>query len=174
MRWNWAVVVMGLTLVAALLAGCGSAAGPASAPPAGPVSAPPVAPTGTTSAGGEGGVLGAPGNAVVTGLGATAALRVGQSLWVAEVGVQVEALDVLDSRCPQGVTCARAGEVKAQLRVSEGGRELGTVTLASAPKDAQSKSVGGYTVTLVDVQPPKTLQETPKGEYVLTVRISRG
>lgn len=118
--------------------------------------------------------MGAPPNAVVGSLGATAVVRVGQSLWVAEGGVQVEVLDVLDSRCPPGVKCVRAGEVKAQVRVSEEGRELGTVTLASAPKDAQSKAVGGYTVTLVEVQPPKTQQETPKGEYVLTVSVVKG
>lgn len=130
--------------------------------------------TGTPTAGGGGGAMGAPPNAVVGSLGATAVVRVGQSLWVAEGGVQVEVLDVLDSRCPPGVKCVRAGEVKAQVRVSEGGRELGTVTLASAPKDAQSKAVGGYTVTLVEVQPPKTQQETPKGEYVLTVSVVKG
>ena len=118
--------------------------------------------------------MGAAANAVAASLGTATGLRVGQSLWLAEAGVQVDLLDVLDSRCPPGVNCVRAGEVKVTVRVSESERELGTVTLASAPKDAQSKSVGGYTVTLVDVQPPKTLQETPKGDYVLTVRVVRG
>lgn len=167
---NTARVMMVLALVALLAAGCGAAVGPTSAPPVAPAGAP----TATHEAGGGGGATGMPANAVAASLGATASVRVGQSLWVADGGVQVEVLDVLDSRCPQGVTCARAGEAKVTVSVSEGGRALGTVTLASAPKDAQSKSVGGYTVTLVGVQPPKTQQETPKGDYVLTIRVVKG
>lgn len=95
--------------------------------------------------------------------------RLGQTVTIG--GPRVTPLAVLeDSRCPQGVQCVWAGQVRITARISTGGasslREL------TSGKPIQ---VADGTLTLADVQPPKRKDATNKpGDYRFGFRFDGG
>ncbi len=91
--------------------------------------------------------------------------------------IQITLVSVLeDSRCPQGVLCIWEGAVKVIVNVQKGKENLGDVTLVSSKtiQYDEEATVLGYTIRLVDVQPPA--QESikiPPEEYVTTFIITK-
>ena len=74
-----------------------------------------------------------------------------------------------DSRCPSDVTCVWAGEVVARLAVRNDGR-----TTQHEIKEAQNASVGGYTITLLQVLPARSSsQPIAAADYRVTLKITR-
>lgn len=85
-------------------------------------------------------------------------------------GVTVEFVGVTeDSRCPQGVTCVRAGNVVLTVRLTVPGKQPQELSLSTATKERMTKTVDGVTVTLVKVDPVKTIQEIDPAKYVITL-----
>src|SRR5262245_51503364 len=76
---------------------------------------------------------------------------------------------VSDSRCPSDVTCVWAGEVVARFAVRTDGR-----TTQHEIKETQSATVGGYTVTLLQVLPAhSSSQPIAAQDYRVTLKITR-
>ena len=183
-QWLWGVFILGTVGLAA----CGSAprsAAPASGPPTAtmliqPTQPPatPAPPTATavpsvTAQSSPATTSGA--KTVSARLGRDVALHIGDTAAVEGEGVTVEFVSVVeDSRCPVGVQCVRAGRVVVAVRVSRAGQAGEEINLASDPKDASAKTVNGYTVALVNVQPAKTVPGPSLSEYVITVVVTKG
>lgn len=75
---------------------------------------------------------------------------------IKDTGLEVELLDINDSRCPEGVQCVRAGEAVVKIEVKGINGENQTITLAVPDADTDYKSVaevGGFTITLLNVYP---------------------
>ena len=98
----------------------------------------------------------------------------GEQATVEGEGVVVQFASVVeDSRCPVGVQCVRAGRAVVAVRVGRPGQPGEEVTLATDPKDATAKAVNGYIVTLVSVQPAKTVPGPAPSEYVITLLVTK-
>lgn len=194
-QWLWGVFILGLLGLAA----CGSAPGsaaPASGPPTATMliqptqppatPAPPTAPATQTTAPPTATVVPSAtaqsspattsaAKTVSARLGRDVAMHIGDTAAVEGEGVTVEFVSVVeDSRCPVGVQCVRAGRVVVAVRVSRAGQAGEEINLASDPKDASAKTVNGYTVALVNVQPAKTVPGPSPSEYVITVVVTKG
>lgn len=114
-------------------------------------------------------------SAVTAKLGSAFKLGVGQSASVEGEGVRLELVDIIqDSRCPQGVQCVRAGDVSLLVRLWRDGQALGEATLSTARKETATKPLAGYTVTLLQVEPVKTVQEIEKSRYSVTLNMTKG
>ena len=184
-QWVWGVILLGTVSLAA----CGSApqsGAPSGGQPTATVTRPPatatVAATATlppASATPDPTVAAQPtaasGSKTVSArLGGEAALHIGDTATVEGEGVTVQFVSVVeDSRCPQGVQCVRAGRVVVAVRVSRAGQAGEEVNLASDPKDATAKTVNGYTVALLNVQPAKTVPGPSPSEYVITLSVTK-
>lgn len=81
-----------------------------------------------------------------------------------------------DSRCPQGVVCVWAGEVRVQITFQENGLQHPPILeLTTTPNaDDHARVIEGYRVELVGVQPP-LVQGKPiaREEYAATFRVTR-
>jgi hypothetical protein len=85
-------------------------------------------------------------------------------------GTRVSFTDVTDSRCPRDVVCAWEGD--AAVRLESGNDHV--VLHTSGRMGAAEASLGGVTLTLVDVRPvPDSRRETSKTDYSVTLRVSR-
>lgn len=190
-QWLWGIFLLGTVGLAA----CGSAprstsssvGSPTATPPsvsataAAPPTAPPTPTTAPTAATAIPSVTAPPSPAnapgaktVSTRLGRDVALHIGDMAAVEGEGVTVEFVSVVeDSRCPVGVQCVRAGRVVVAVRVSRAGQAGEEVNLASDPKDATAKTVNGYTVALISVQPAKTVPGPSPSEYVITLLVTK-
>jgi hypothetical protein len=79
-----------------------------------------------------------------------------------------------DSRCPTDVQCITAGDATVAVFVTGGGaapasHELHTL---DAPREARH---GDWVIALVRLEPrPLSTRKTPRGDYVATLRVSRG
>jgi hypothetical protein len=78
-----------------------------------------------------------------------------------------------DSRCPSDVVCVWAGNAAVEIGVSFG---MGPTIryVLNTTVDPKSVDVGGYRITLVDVQPfPVSTSRIPPASYVATFRFQQ-
>jgi hypothetical protein len=107
-------------------------------------------------------------------LGQNITLKTGEVALIQGEGVMLELVGVTeDSRCPQGVTCVWAGRVVATVRLGQSGAQGEDISLSTQTKEAATKAVNGYTVTLIDVKPVKTTQAIASSEYRLTFVVNK-
>jgi len=97
-------------------------------------------------------------------------LAPGESAYFDAADLQVKFVGIdSDSRCPSDVACVWAGEVLVRLTLRKDGRtkELGI-------KESQSLPVEGYSVTVLQVLPPrKSSQPIPPADYRVTLKLTR-
>ena len=107
--------------------------------------------------------------------GATILLQFGSSKQV-DTDLRVSFAQVVeDSRCPASVQCVWQGNGAIRLDVTTGGgtqsTRLNTAGGATFPTEA---SVGGYTFTLVKLDPQRqTADPVPAQQYQATIRVTR-
>ena len=109
--------------------------------------------------------------ALETTLGAPVQLAPGQSAVIANDELEVQFVRIAsDSRCPRDVACLWAGEVIAQLEVRSDGK-----TTQHEVKEMQSAAVDGYTVTVLQVLPPRVSseQQIAAADYRVTLKVAR-
>lgn len=100
-------------------------------------------------------------------------LRTGDSGVLRGEDFSIRLLEVFDeSRCPEGVMCLWAGEVKLKFAVEAGAI---TDTLVTAfPSEGSRAISGGYTLTITDVTPyPKEGKTIKPKDYRARLIISR-
>jgi uncharacterized Zn finger protein len=105
-------------------------------------------------------------------------LRVGQEVLVADQKLSVKFVSVPeDSRCPKGVNCIWAGNVRVQLQVTKTKSKPVKVELNLNPRDFPDGEAGGsgdYKIKLVKVDPyPVADQPIKAGDYTATLSISK-
>jgi hypothetical protein len=106
-------------------------------------------------------------------LGDTVALGYGRSVSVEGMIALRFARVEEDSRCPQGVQCITAGNARVAIRCSIGPGGESTITLNTL-RGARDTSIAGYHVSLIGVDPPRTLDLAQHHDrYVATVRVDR-
>lgn len=111
--------------------------------------------------------------------GADFKLKVGQSATLAaEAGgsFTVTFAEVVgDSRCPTGVQCVWAGEVKIAVDFAQGGQgpTRAELTLGQDPAKARA-ALDGHTLVLLAVAPhPKAGVKIPPTQYEATLRVEK-
>ena len=89
--------------------------------------------------------------------------------------LEIRWLEMMDSRCPTGVQCVWAGEVKVILEVTQGGNEPVELQLTWQVRRGSTKAtVGGYDFELMDVKPFPNQKVTPnRSDHVAKIRITR-
>jgi hypothetical protein len=102
-------------------------------------------------------------------LGKDFTLAPGQSAKLAKEGLTVTFVKVTgDSRCPQDVNCAWAGD--ATVTISTGGSA--SYDLHTEGSSARTVKISGHDVKLVGLTPrPKADSTIPPGDYRATLRI---
>jgi hypothetical protein len=105
-------------------------------------------------------------------------LRVGQEVSVAEQKLNVKLVSVPeDSRCPKGVTCIWAGNVRVRLQVTKVGGKPVKVELSLNPRDfpdGEAADCGNYKLKLVGVEPyPVADQQLKPADYTVTLSVSK-
>lgn len=97
-------------------------------------------------------------------------LREGQRAFAHGTDLSVEFVDVpLDERCPIEALCASAGNAVVRVRLSYRTGEPQTFELQTM--DANPRvSLGSYAVVMLDLQPPRSLQE-PDPDYRVRLRM---
>jgi len=106
----------------------------------------------------------------------TFSLRVGESAQ-ARAGILRVGFEgvTADSRCPKGEHCVWAGDATARIWLQRGSGPAETRDLHTAPGAAQRASAFDHEVQLVRLEPyPSAGQAVAKGDYVATLRLSRG
>jgi len=81
-----------------------------------------------------------------------------------------------DSRCPQGVVCVWAGEVRVEITFQENGvLRPPILELTTTPNDPKHTiAVENYHVELVNVEPPNVVgKPIARDEYAATFRVTR-
>ena len=74
-----------------------------------------------------------------------------------------------DSRCPNDVTCVWAGEVVVRLTLRRDSRNKEV-----AVKETQGLTVDGYTISILQVLPPRASSgPIPPADYRVTLKITR-
>jgi len=74
-----------------------------------------------------------------------------------------------DSRCPNDVTCVWAGEVVVRLTLRRDSRNKEV-----SVKETQSVAVDGYTISILQVLPPRASSTpVPAADYRITLKITR-
>ncbi|RLA42412.1 MAG: hypothetical protein DRR42_23435 [Gammaproteobacteria bacterium] len=87
-------------------------------------------------------------------------------------------LEVHDSRCPTGVNCFWAGEVKVILEVTrtmvEGSKPVELQLTLQSRREPVTASVFGYVLELLNVYPyPKDKVTPVRSNYVVEIKISK-
>lgn len=100
-------------------------------------------------------------------------LRPGQEVKVEETGLRVRLVSVdEDSRCPVGVNCVWAGNVRIALSLSLEGSRDEQVSINSA-LDPRAVRLQGRRITIEKVAPPKIIDVKIKpDEYVITLAVT--
>jgi len=101
-------------------------------------------------------------------------LRFDQTLSPGEL--EIDWLDVGDSRCAEGVTCVWEGQVTIAIGVRQGSGDLGRFELTLHPGDEDQARVaaGDYLIRLLGVEPyPRADVETRRSEYVAILTVAR-
>jgi hypothetical protein len=108
-----------------------------------------------------------PGDEINLGAGQTAAIN-GEPLKLKFIEV------TSDSRCPTGVTCIWAGEVKCTLEITYKERvELQTLVQSGGSPDFAEINYKEYRIDF-NVQPyPEAGKEIPKSDYLLKVKVTK-
>jgi uncharacterized Zn finger protein len=105
-------------------------------------------------------------------------LRVGQEVTVAEQKLNIKFVSVPeDSRCPKGVNCIWAGNVRVMLQVTKVGSKPFKVELSLNPRDfpdGEAANSGNYKIKLVGVEPyPVADQPIKASDYTATLSVSK-
>jgi hypothetical protein len=105
-------------------------------------------------------------------------LRVGQEVLVAGQKLTIKFASVTeDSRCPRGVTCIWAGNVRVLLHVTEGKSKPMKLELNLNPRDfpdGEAADCSGYQIKLVSVNPyPVKDQQLKASDYAVTLSVSK-
>ena len=105
-------------------------------------------------------------------------LRVGEEVSVAEQKLNVKLLSIPeDSRCPTGVNCIWAGNVRVLLQVTKVGSKPSKVELNLNPRDfpdGEAADCGNYKLKLVRVNPyPVADQQLTAKDYTVTLSITK-
>jgi hypothetical protein len=100
-------------------------------------------------------------------------LRPGQERLVRSAGVRILLVEVAeDSRCPQGVECIWAGNVRVVLRVKGPGKSTKLEMLNSATEPT-ALALKGRSVSIAKVSPAKIIdREIKPRDYVITLKLS--
>ncbi len=78
-----------------------------------------------------------------------------------------------DSRCPKGARCIRAGEAVVVLELRDGSRETSTLTFEVPPGGGASKSLRGYQIDIVSLDPQAEADvEIAPGDYAATIAVN--
>jgi hypothetical protein len=100
-------------------------------------------------------------------------LRPGQSLDDVQSGSVLTFVEIItDSRCPADAICVTSGFVQVLLRIEQGEltRDVVLTLGDQAAGDTDTVEVGGFTVTLVDVQPyPLASAAVDYADYTITL-----
>ena len=100
-------------------------------------------------------------------------LRLNQPVSVA--GLELDWLELSDSRCPMGVQCFRAGEAKVTIKVNEvpGGQEDQIIVLSTARQKGTATAFGRK-FQLLRVDPYPVIGATPtQADHCALVEIQR-
>jgi hypothetical protein len=100
-------------------------------------------------------------------------LRPGQERVFKSAGLRVRLVKVEeDSRCPQGVNCIWAGNVRVALLITGPGKTSRREVLNTASEPRELK-LGGRTLTISKVSPVKIADRDPKpSDYRVTLKLS--
>lgn len=109
---------------------------------------------------------------------ATAVMNVRFDEAVTYTNLEIRWLEISDSRCPKGVTCVWAGEVKVTLEVNATAADGIKTTELQLTRPARGKaandSIDGYEFELLDVDPYPVDRVTPaRGDYVARIKVSK-
>ena len=100
-------------------------------------------------------------------------LRPGQSLDDVQSGSVLTFVEIVtDSRCPADAICVTSGFVQILLRIEQGEltRDVALTLGDMTAGDTDTVEVGGFTVTLVDVQPyPLASNPVDYADYTITL-----
>lgn len=101
-------------------------------------------------------------------------IRVGQTVSLRDFGIRVRLVSVTeDSRCPEGVQCVWAGNVRLALRLSSWAGASRRVSLNTATEPTQV-NFRGRTLRVLEVRPPKREgRNIPQRRYRVTLEVSR-
>lgn len=107
-------------------------------------------------------------------LNETASLAVGKTSKLSGDDLKIQFVAVTqDSRCPEGVNCIVAGEVKVSLKVNTGGADHDiNMTKEGKQKGGVSATVGDFSIEMIEVDPyPKDGVKVEKDSYVLSFKV---
>lgn len=101
-------------------------------------------------------------------------IRVGQTVSLRAYGLSVRLVSVAeDSRCPEGVQCVWAGNVRLALRLSGSGFGSRRVSLNTATRPTEV-NFRGRTLRVVEVTPPKREgRDMGQRDYRVTLEVAR-
>jgi uncharacterized Zn finger protein len=105
-------------------------------------------------------------------------LRVGQEALIADQKLTVKFVSVTeDSRCPKGVNCIWAGNVRVKLQVTKAKSKPFKVELSLNPRDfpdGESSDYGNYRIKLSGVDPyPVKDQQLTARDYTVTLSVAK-
>ncbi|HEX8922318.1 MAG TPA: hypothetical protein VF766_12660 [Pyrinomonadaceae bacterium] len=101
-------------------------------------------------------------------------IKVGQRVSIKSEGLLISFSSIAeDSRCPEGVQCVWAGNVKVVLKVSKARKRFTTLRL-NTNLDPTHSAYRQYDVKLVGISPNRK-KDVPvkRSEYVATLMVSR-
>lgn len=101
----------------------------------------------------------------------------GQPVELREESLKVELKAVKDGRCPSGVRCIWAGHAAVTLQVTKEGSPSETVIIGTEAPPAMKlpleATYGDYRLSLVSLEPGKSIEAVALSVYRATIRISR-
>ena len=103
-------------------------------------------------------------------IGQPFSMRINQTVNIEPAGIELTFVNVTeDSRCPSDVQCVWAGQVSIIVNVTAQGTNS-SLDLTLTGGQSEAKSVGNYSLKLVDVQPyPISTEEISLSDYVATL-----
>lgn len=109
----------------------------------------------------------------VIGLNENFSIKIGQTVMFEEGKIKIKFIDVSDSRCPSGVQCIWAGQVRVALNVDypENNSQKIDLILGAGASDENSKIIGGYTIKLLNVEPYPNGAEIEKSDYTASLKL---
>ncbi|MBI1870156.1 MAG: hypothetical protein HYS07_03080 [Chlamydiae bacterium] len=110
-------------------------------------------------------------------LGEPFQLKVGGTVAISSENLKVTLKGIpSDSRCPEGVECVWAGQVKVLVHLEKDGQDLGGHTLPFPifPKSKSPEIVGGYSLQILKVDPyPKSGDKIELSEYQVDLVVKK-
>jgi hypothetical protein len=102
-------------------------------------------------------------------------LSVGQSARIASEAMDIKFIDVTaDSRCQTGVQCPWAGEVSCEVTITKDGDKNNIfLTQMGLTDNTAEYTYHNYTITFSVSPYPEAGKEIKKGDYRLTMKISK-